>query len=40
MSNTSATQVKICDFDNGTGENIFSHPDFGFMANERLEGEE
>ena len=33
---TTAKQVKNFDFDNGTSENIFSHPCISYMANERL----
>ena len=35
-----ATWVKNFDFDNETGENIFSHLYISYMANERLQGEE
>ena len=38
---TSATRVKIFDFDNDTSENIFSHPHIGYVAKEILQqGEE
>ena len=39
-NDTSATRVKIFDFDNGTSKNIFSHPYIYYMASERLQGEE
>ena len=39
-NDTSATQVKNFDFDNGTGKNIFSHPYIYYMASERLQEEE
>ena len=39
-NNVSATRVKIFDFDNGTGKNIFSHLYIYYMASERLQGEE
>ena len=39
-SDMSATRVKNFDFDNGTSENIFSHPNISYMANEKLQGEE
>ena len=32
--------MKNFDFDNDTSENIFSHSDISYMANERLKGEE
>ena len=38
-NDTNATQVKNSDFVNDTSENIFSHPYFSYMANERLYGE-
>ena len=28
------------DFDNGTSDNIFSHPYISYMTNERVQGEE
>ena len=37
---TSVTQAKIFDFDNGTSENIFLYTSISYMANERLQGEE
>ena len=37
---TSATRVKIFDFDNDTSENIFSHSRISYMTNERPQGEE
>ena len=37
---TSATRVKIFDFDNDTSKNIFSHPNIYYIASERLQGEE
>ena len=36
----SATRVRNFDFDNDTNENIFPNPYIGYMANERLRGEE
>ena len=39
-SPTRMTRVKKFDLDNGTSENIFSHPYISYMANERLQGEE
>ena len=39
INTTSATRVKNFDFDNGTSENIFSHPYIIYIANERLQGE-
>ena len=38
MSDAGATRMKNFDFDNGTSENIFSHPYIIYKANERLEG--
>ena len=38
-NNTNPTRVKNFDFDNGTSENIFSHPYISYTANERLQGE-
>ena len=38
MSDAGATRMKNFDFDNGTSENIFSHPYIICKANERLEG--
>ena len=35
-----AARVKNFDFDNDMNENIFSHPQINYMANERLQGEE
>ena len=37
---TSATLVRNFYFDNGTNENIFSHPYISYMVNERLQGDE
>ena len=37
-NDTSATRVK--NFDNGTSENIFSHPYIYYVKSERLQGEE
>ena len=39
-SDKSATRVKNFDFDNGTSENIVSHPNISYMANEKLQREE
>ena len=39
-NDTSATRVKIFDFDNDTSENIFSHSRISYMTNERPQGEE
>ena len=39
-NDTSATQVKIFDFDNDTAKNIFSHPHIYYIASERLQEEE
>ena len=36
----SAAQGKNFDFDNGTNENIISHPYISYIANERSPGEE
>ena len=35
-----AALMKKFDFDNDTSENIFSHHYIGYMANERLQGDE
>ena len=40
MNDTSVTRVNNFDFDNDTGEIIFSHPYISYIANERLQGEE
>ena len=39
-NDTSATRVENFDFNNGTSENIFSHPYISYMTNERLQREE
>ena len=39
-SDTTATRVKNFVFDNGTSENMSSHPYIYYMANERLQEEE
>ena len=39
-SATRTTRVKNFDFDNGTNENIFSHPYIYYIVSERLQGNE
>ena len=39
-NDTSVTQKKNFDFDNGTSENIFLHPYNNNIANEKSQGEE
>ena len=39
-NDTSATRVKIFDFDNDMGKNIFSHTYIYYKTIERLQGEE